>query len=213
MPTPLHRLADIADIRPGYLAREAVPDDPAGTHRLLQLRDLRRDRTDLDLSGAVRFSPESRSPLRALQAGDVLFMAKGVGTFALAVPALPEPALAAGSFFVVTPRSGLVPAYLAWFLNHESTLQTLSRLATSGTSMPCIHRDTLASLEIPLPPLATQEAIAELDALRIREEQLLADRASKQRALVSSVCMRTARAACAAQGIPPSPPTPEGIRP
>ncbi len=207
MSTPLYKLADIADIRPGYIARAAVPDNPLGTHRLLQLRDFNSDRTAPDMTNAVRFSPESRSPPRVLKAGDVLFMAKGSGTFSLAVPALAEPTLASGSFFVVTPRPGVAPAYLAWFLNHESTLRTLSRLSTSGTSMPVISRETLEALEVPMPPLATQETIAAFAEASVRAQRLLADLAGKYHDLVSSVCMRTARDG---QLIPQPPPLSEG---
>jgi len=59
--------------------------------------------------------------------------------------------------------------------------------------MPIIRRDTLESLEIPLPPLAVQKTIAELDILRIQEHILLSDLAEKQEALISTLSLSTAR--------------------
>lgn len=193
MANPIHRLGDLADVRAGYLTREAVRNDPKGTHRLLQIRDFSRDRTTVNVPDMVRLTPESRSSVCPLQPGDVVFLAKGANNFAAAVPDLPSPILAASYFFILRPSPAILSGYLAWFLNHESTRALLSRLATTGAHMPIIRRDVLEALEIPLPPLTTQKAIAALDSLRLQEQALLTDLARKQQELISSVCMTTAR--------------------
>ena len=193
MPNPLHKLADLADIRAGFLTREAVRNNPAGTYCLLQIRDIDRHRETVNMTDMIRISPETRSSLHPLQAGDVIFLAKGANNFAFAVPELPSPTLAASSFFILRPGSLILARYLVWFLNHESTRLLLSRLATTGAHMPIIRRDTLESLEIPLPPLAVQKTIAELDILRIQEHILLSDLAEKKEALISTLSLSTVR--------------------
>ena len=193
MTNPIHKLGDLADVRAGYLTREAVRNDPEGTHRLLQIRDFSRDRATVNVTDMVRLTPESRSSVCPLQPGDVVFLAKGANNFAAAISGLPSPTLAASYFFILRPKPAILSGYLAWFLNHESTRALLTRLATTGAHMPIIRRDVLEALEIPLPPLPTQKAIAALDSLRLQEQALLTDLARKQQELISRVCMTTAR--------------------
>jgi hypothetical protein len=193
MTNPIHKLGDLADVRAGYLTREAVRNDPEGTHRLLQIRDFSRDRATVNVTDMVRLTPESRSSVCPLQPGDVVFLAKGANNFAAAISGLPTPTLAASYFFILRPKPAILSGYLAWFLNHESTRALLTRLATTGAHMPIIRRDVLEALEIPLPPLTTQKAIAALDSLRLQEQALLTDLARKQQELISSVSMTTAR--------------------
>ena len=193
MTNPIHRLGDLADVRAGYLTREAVRNEPEGTHYLLQIRDFSRDRTTVNVTDMVRITPESRSSISPLQPGDVVFLAKGANNFAAPVSDLPAPTLAASYFFILRPKPMILSGYLVCFLNHESTRILLSRLATTGAHMPIIRRDVLEAIEIPLPPLPVQKAVAALDSLRLQEQALLADLARKQQELISSVCMTTAR--------------------
>ena len=195
MSSPTHKLADLAEIRPGYLTRAAVKHDPAGTHCILQIRDFSHDRASASLTDMVRISPESHSSVRPLQPGDVLFLAKGANNFAFAVPDLPAPTLAAAYFFVLRCAPAIQPEYLAWFLNHDSTRAVLTRLSTKGAHMPIIRRDILETLDIPLPPVTIQQTIVNLDSCRREEQTLLTDLARKQRELIAFITMSTARGA------------------
>ncbi len=195
IPNPTHKLGDLADVRAGYLTREAVRNNPAGTHCLLQIRDFNRERTAVNAADMVRISPESRASVCPLQPGEVVFLAKGANNFAAVVSDLPAPTLAASYFFILRPVPAVLSGYLAWFLNHESTRALLTRLATTGAHMPIIRRDVLEAIEIPLPPITVQKAVADLDSLRLQEQALLSDLARKHQELISSVCMTTARRA------------------
>lgn len=193
MTSPTHKIMDLADIRPGYLTRAAVKQNPEGSHALLQIRDFTPDRTAADFASLTRITPEPRTTVHPLQVGDVLFLAKGARNFAFAVSSLSAPTLAASSFFILRPRpASIVPAYLAWFLNHDVTRAVLTRLSTKGAHMPIIRREIIEMLDIPLPPVTIQKTIVALDTARQQEESLLADLASKQRALVSFITMSAA---------------------
>ncbi|MDD4103233.1 MAG: restriction endonuclease subunit S, partial [Kiritimatiellae bacterium] len=91
MTNPIYKLSNLADVRAGYLTREAVRNDPEGTHRLLQIRDFSRDRATVNVADMVRLTPESRSSVCPLQPGDVVFLAKGANNFAAAISGLPTP--------------------------------------------------------------------------------------------------------------------------
>lgn len=130
------------------------------------------------------------------------FLAKGAKNFAHAIANAPTPTLAASYFFVLQPRNQVLPAYLAWFLNQESTLRAVSRSATSGTPMPVVRRADLEALEITVPPLPMQNAIVQLDNLRREEHDLLCDLVHRRNVLVSAVCASATHGG--GNGVPPS---------
>ncbi len=188
-----YKLADIAEVRPGYLVRKGVKPRADGTHHLLQLRDFIRDRSAIDPTSLIRFTPDSRAPLKPLQTGEVVFLARGARNFAFAPANLPVPTLAAGYFFVIHPDSQISPAYLTWFLNQPVALRSLSRSATSGAHMAVVRRPDIENLLIPVPALRFQRTIGELDNLMHEEKALLEDLARKKHELITTACMVAAR--------------------
>lgn len=182
------RVSEIAEIRPGYLARKGVKSAVDGAHYLLQIRDFNENRTTFTPESLVRFSAEPLSSARPLEAGEVIFLAKGGGNFAYAVSNIPSFTLAASYFFVLRPCARVLPAYLAWFLNQPDTLRTLARSATSGAHTSVVRRADLEDIEIPVPPIPRQRVIAELDSLRHEEHDLLCELVHKKKELISAVC-------------------------
>ena len=190
-----HRIAELAAVRPGYLARKGVTPRADGTHRLLQIRDFNRDRSAVDTTALIRFTPDSLSSLQPLQLGEVVFLARGAKNFAHAPADLPVPTIAAGYFFVLRPRAQVLPGYLAWCLNQPATLRALTRAATSGAHMPVVRRADIENVEIPVPPLSVQRTIVELDNLMREEQSLLDELARRKHALISAVCMTAVQSA------------------
>jgi hypothetical protein len=206
------RLADIAEVRPGYLARKPTKPRADGTHYLLQIRDFNRDRSAVDLTAILRFVPDPISSLQPLVAGDVVFLARGARNFAYAPADLPACTLAAGYFFIIHPNDQVNPAYLAWFLNQPATLRVLSRAATSGAHMPVVRRADIESLEIPVPSFPVQSAIVELDNLRRQEDDLLCDLVNKRNSLIAAAC-QSAATRDIISGAPLAPPAEPGDKP
>lgn len=186
------RLATLASIRAGHQTREAVEPVAGGAYFFLQIRDFNPDRTELTTGEMVRIDAGSIRDDLLLQAGDVLFLAKGVRTFSYPLGELPGPTLAASYFFVLRPGQEAVPAYLAWFLNLDSTRRHLARHSGFGANVPVVRRDVLEELEVPLPDLATQHKIVALAALMARQQELQAELAEKQRLLYTAACVQAA---------------------
>lgn len=185
-------IRDLAQIRAGYQTRKGVQDTPDGSHALLQIRDFNEERTKIDLKNLARVVPGQINEEQVLQDGDVIFLAKGAKNFSYVPKGLPEPALAASYFFILRPGRRVAPAYLAWFLNLESTKRLLSRYSSTLAHMPVVRRDVLESVEVPLPNLETQRKIVELAALTDEQQQLLTDLAEKQKILATAACLRAA---------------------
>ncbi|MFA6962932.1 MAG: restriction endonuclease subunit S [Opitutaceae bacterium] len=176
----------------GYQTRSAIEPEPHGSHFLLQIRDFDRSRRDIDRSGITRFTPGLAHNNTILEDGDVVFLAKGARNFAAVVHDLPSPCLAASYFFVLRPNSKILPNYLVWFLNQSISRQYFLKFATTGAHMPIIRRDVLMEMEIPVPSLATQQRIVEVDALAQRQQVLLAELAEKKQLLATTLCTQVA---------------------
>jgi hypothetical protein len=144
-----------------------------GTHQLVLSRHLRDGMPYV-------FEPEHRLlilPGRDTQryqihGGDVLFMSRGTRNLGWAIEALPEPALAPVSFYVLRPHKRVLPSYLAWFLNQGQAQTVIDQIRT-GAGTPIVQRKDFEQLEVVVPGLETQQRIVELGALQVREQELL----------------------------------------
>jgi len=187
------QLAEVAEVQLGITLRgaDASRPDPNGTHHLVRIGEISEDgvlrlgepnKIRLDESAAFRF---------ALRRGDVLLAARGTRMTA-AVFSSPVAAVAGGQFCVIRPHTeSLLPGYLHWFLNLSSTQENLIAHAR-GSYVRSLPAGALLNLEIPLPPIPRQRAIAELHELCLYEKQLMAKLAARRallidRALVSSL--------------------------
>lgn len=204
----LHKLRDIADVQLGYQHREKVVDVEHGTHRLIQGKDVVRaeshpgDRVDtaswrIATGNLDRVTPRGDAARYQLRPGDVLFLSRG--TTNVAVPLVaesvqPYPAnwdslIAAYTFYVLRPDScRVLPEYLAWFINQPPAQGFLAR-QSRGTLVKLLPKSVFEELEVPLPPLALQQSIVELERLRAREEGLLKQLAAARLRIVQRTCL------------------------
>lgn len=187
---PSKQLSELASIRAGYQTRTGIKPVAEGSHFLVQLRDFSPDRATMNTAGLVRVSAGQVGEGQDMREGDVLFLAKGAKNFAHVPVSLPGPSLAASYFFILRPESGVLPEYLAWFLNLESTRRYLAKRAGSGIHMPVVRRDVLEELEIPTPDRKTQEAVVELDRLSKQQQSLLFKLADAKRTFSTEACRR-----------------------
>ncbi|MBD1396751.1 restriction endonuclease subunit S [Pontibacter sp. JH31] len=111
-----------------------------------------------------------------LSESDVLFVAKGANNFAVEYDAVMGQAIASSIFLILKPMKKSVqqvlPAYLAWYLNHPIT-QTQLKHQARGSSIPSISKKTLEELEIPLPSLERQQQVLRIQQLRNKEKQII----------------------------------------
>lgn len=192
MHAPIFQIRSLASIRAGYQTRSGVVEVVNGSHRLLQIRDFDENRTSVKLTDLTRIEPGAINPAQVLQDGDVLFLAKGSRNFAHALRGVPPLTLAASYFFILRPESTVLPEYLAWFLNLESSRRVFTQSTGHAAHMPVVRRDVVESLQIPLPALQRQQEVVELDRLMRRQQELLLDLASSQKTFFTEACVRLA---------------------
>ena len=75
-------------------------------------------------------------------------------------------------FFIVSAKKpNVLPEYLCWMINLPQSQRSLER---SGSSIQAISKGALQDMLIPLPPLATQQKLVDLQRLWDEEDQLIA---------------------------------------
>ncbi|MEB8345092.1 restriction endonuclease subunit S [Flavobacteriaceae bacterium KMM 6898] len=118
-----------------------------------------------------------------LKQGDVIFAAKGSKNFASSFDLDDMSAAASTSFFVIRIfDKSILPEYLTWYLNHQTTMKYLKSYAR-GTSIPSISKEVLNDLEIILPSLEKQKLIFKIDDLRSAERNIIMKVLSLKQAL------------------------------
>jgi hypothetical protein len=119
-----------------------------------------------------------------LKQGDVIFAAKGSKNFAACIHLGDMVAVASTSFFVIRIfDKNILPEYLTWYLNHQSTMKYLKSFAR-GTSIASISKEVLNDLEITVPSLEKQQLIFKVDDLRSTERQIIMKLLSLKQALI-----------------------------
>lgn len=168
----LRRLAECGSIRTGQSFRKTVLEDPDSKHFVIQTRDLLpggRVSTDL-----MPISTLTEKPKPNVQPDDVIIMSRGVRFNAGVIDQLYGPTTAQSMFYILTPEphSGLLPQFIAAFLNDTSTQDRLKALA-KGKTVPHLKIGDLGDLEIPLPPIDRQLAFVALADAMLEETRLL----------------------------------------
>lgn len=185
------KLKKIADIQSGYISRKRIDPDEAGSHYLLQAKDVDGDCLSYEAANLIRFKPALSAKDWVLTQEDVLFMARGVNTFSVLINSIPENTLAAACFFIVRVTAAKVLSeYICWYLNQSPAQRYFEVQSARSVHMPVVRRAVLEGIDIPILPIETQKKIVGLDQLMRQEQGLLSRLAKQRKALLSAACLR-----------------------
>lgn len=187
------KLGEIASIRTGFAFRTKVERDPEGMVGVVQMKDL-NTYNQLDLSDIYKVQVGEVDDRHFLQPNDILFRSRGVSNTASLIREDLKRFVAAAPLTLIRVTEGkAVPAYVCWFINHPHGQSQISRFS-KGTSQQLVNNSDLGELEIDLPPIDKQRAIAELADLGQQEQRLMVDLAEKRRFLIDTVLIQRAKA-------------------
>jgi restriction endonuclease S subunit len=174
--------------------RDAARPAPNWRFRLVRIGDISQD-GQLLTDQFDRIDPEeSISAELLLRPGDVLFPNRGARTTACVFQLNYPDALAGAQFFIVRPDPQvLLSEYLAWYLRSDEAGRHFDERRT-GTHVKIIQRDALKTLGVPLPPLETQNKIAELSRLQQSERSLTEQMAILRSRLLNGQLLQVAKA-------------------
>lgn len=169
MKTQIVRIMDCAEVLPGFSTQGALRDEPSGTHQVVMGKHLTQGEPyTYKEEDRLRIVPDRDISKYILEPGDILYMSRGITTYPVLIESVPEPTAAPSTFFILKPRSNVVPAYLVWCLDQPLTESHLAALRT-GAGTPTIPRNGFMEITVPFPDIATQHRIANLWRLQKRE--------------------------------------------
>lgn len=173
------QVKDVAEARLGYPFRGAIKDTSGGEVAVVQIKNTDPER-GVDWEMLVKTTLPGRKQPDWLQAGDVLFIARGNRNVAVYVDEVPGQVVCAPQFYLLRMRNNAVlPEYLAWYIN-EFPAQCYFAQSAEGTLITSIRRGVLEALPVPIPSLERQQLIVKLAAAASREklltEQLIRNR-------------------------------------
>ncbi len=174
----------------GYAFRSRLEAVPDGNVSVIQMKDLTDDNR-LDAVALARVEFVEVNPHQFIRPGDIIFRSRGQTHTAALIDQDPGSTILAAPLLRIRPREGVLPAYLAWFINLPATQAKLASRA-EGTALRMIRKQSLAELEVTLPPLKLQQAIVELAELATEEQRLLARLADKRKQYINNILLRAA---------------------
>jgi hypothetical protein len=187
------RLDQLCHLQLGYTARGRLDPVEGDGVRAIQLRDTAPG-GGLYAEGIAQYRLDAVPGRYLARQGDVLFRSRGDRNTATALSNdFDGPAVAVMPLVIIRPHPNTAePDYLAWFINQPASQRYFDGWAQGGT-LRMISISCLAKLEVALPDLSTQRAIAEVNQLADRERQLthrLAERRHQLTALTLLDCAR-----------------------
>ncbi|MCS4189428.1 hypothetical protein GGP51_000892 [Salinibacter ruber] len=181
-------LADILEaLRLGKGRPSRVKEDPESNTGILRLGAVDYDSKRVNWDERMRVSDLHPSAHHFLRSGDILIVGRGVHRTALLADDPPPQTVADRTFFVARPDQEQVePAFLAWYLN-ERRAQHYLQSHSRGTNIQTIKKSALERLPVQVPPLDTQERIADIQALVRREQKLVSEWMNRRSELARAV--------------------------
>jgi restriction endonuclease S subunit len=174
MTVQIKRIGDCADILPGLSLKARAEHEPDGTYQIIQAKHLKEgipyvfNRKEHEL----RITIDKKMDRYLVNAGDILFISRGMRNEAILVDEVPEHSVASSSFYIIRGKQGVETGYLAWVLE-QSQIKAKVAQARTGAGMPLVQRSELMEMTIPVPDINTQLKISELNRLMANERRIL----------------------------------------
>ena len=167
------RLGDIAVVRSGLvLSRKLAHEASDNQYPLLNLRSINPDGY-IDLKQTdVFYASEQLSAEYLSQNGDVIIRMSMPYTAVLIDEATAGIVISSNFVIIRCERRMILPEYLFWLINRPSVKHAIYE-STSSNMLAAVKAKTFSDFLIELPAIAVQHRIAAMNALAIKETQLL----------------------------------------
>ncbi|OHB54782.1 MAG: hypothetical protein A2Y12_03970 [Planctomycetes bacterium GWF2_42_9] len=181
------KLKDILEIRNGYQIAGRVQPEPDGPYAIIQIKDFKKD--PADFTNLERITPERTPELYQVIAGDVLFLSRGQKLTATAIQINLKNTIASGYFFILRLKTkGILPEYLAWYLNSDKFQNDLSSYI-KGSHIPLILKSDFQELTVSVPSTDIQRKVIELAKLADQDSRLNNLIQDKRKKLINAISL------------------------
>lgn len=165
------KLNDVCQVQLGYQFRGSFEQDPSGNYSVIQMKDI--NNYTLNLSELYKVNLENVKPEYLITRDTVLFMPRGFNNHAVHIEEELHNTIATDLFYIIKVKDTRLNAgYLAWYLNQKPAQKYFASIR-EGTSILLVKIGQFKEIEIPILDLQTQNAIANLHKLSIKETKLV----------------------------------------
>jgi hypothetical protein len=187
-------LGEVASVSTAYPFRGKVDSEAGGDVAVIQMRDVDPDFVDgpPNLRTIWVRNEGGRFDRHLIREGDLLFQSRGSRHPAMVAADEVRAIAGSGVHVIRVDPAVIVPQYLCWWINHPSTQRKLVADIARGSNVPFVSKGDLERFELPVPPIAVQRQIVEVDRLRTRERVLRTRLESLQQQLVDRVTLSVA---------------------
>lgn len=184
------KLGQIADISMGQSFRGRLVQDAAGSVRVIQMKDLRNDRS-LVGPDLIRVDDPGIRERNYVRRGDLIFRSRGQTNTAVLLDQDLSNTVVAAPLYRIRVSEGILPEYLLWCINLPVSQAWLASHAR-GTAVKIITRQSVAEFELKLPPIEIQQKISEIVSFAETEQKLMAKLAEKRKQYMDGILMQMA---------------------
>jgi restriction endonuclease S subunit len=125
-----------------------------------------------------------------LKKGDILFKAKSNKNVAGVVTRDIGTAVPTAHYLVVRVKADLIiPEYLAWFMNQKPARKFLEA-RSAGTTIPIVTKKVLENMEVIIPPVETQQKVAAVADLLLKEKEIMEQLIGKRKEFVEESLLK-----------------------
>jgi hypothetical protein len=188
----MNTLAQLAQVCVGYTYRGSLKQATEGEIAVIQMKDVNPEalaRPEL----LARISLPKLLPRYLLQRGDLVFRARGLVNHAWVFDSdVPTICIAPLLFIHIFQPTQLLPSYLQWFINLDTTQAQINRMAR-GVAIKMINVQALSQLPIPLPSVEDQRKIIRLYQMFLESKALEAQLSQKRLAYTENALLAFAK--------------------
>lgn len=176
------KISNIADIINGYTFRGAIVEVKGGDVIVLQAKDIIQGQNVTDTENLTHIDFAGTRTASFLKKNDVLIVSRGMGVGSFRSTVFDSDntnVIASSSLLIVrTTKEEILPEYLALYFNSAEAQSKIIE-SVSGSYIQSISRRKFEEdLKIPIPPLAKQKALIDLNR-NIKQQEKIYERKKK----------------------------------
>jgi len=152
------KISEICYIKTGYTLRTSLKNEPNGNVRVIQMRDLIKDHTEIsDNPFLMELKEKNNGFNHILKKGDILFISKGETNRSIVFDK-PYTAIASSAFLVISKKENVEydPYFLSWFINSDFSERFIKSKRT-GSTTPLVLLESFIEMPVILPSLEKQK--------------------------------------------------------
>ena len=169
MKNKILKITQLTSIQTGYTFRSRLEAMENGSVSVIQMKDLLSNNT-VDCGKCIKTDMKTVRDHHLAQKGDLIFRSRGLVTTSAILLTNPHKTIVSAPLLRIriTNTKIILPEYLNWYISQKDA-QRYFTSRQEGSSINMISQKQLEELPVPIPSLAEQKQILEINELHNQE--------------------------------------------